>query len=1137
MPQTKQPDYKILFESAPGLCLILLPDLTIVAVSNAYLDATMTKRNEIIGRGLFEVFPDNPDDAGADGVSNLSTSLNFVLKNKVAHTMAVQKYDIRRPDGTFEERYWSPINKPVLDKENQVACIIHRVEDVTEFVLITKEQHKKDILTEDLQKQLEKYEIEILKRTKEVQQLNVELEKNLAAKSMEATRYKETLIESFERITDAFVSLDKNWCYTYMNKKAGEIFGRNPKEMIGRHIWTEFPEGIDQTFYKAYHRAMAEQQFIHVEEYYPPYDKWFENHIYPSPEGLSIFFRDITERKKAERLMAGEKQVMQQIALNKPLTEILETIVLNIEKFIPEGICSILLIDQDGLRVRHGAAPHLPQAFNLAIDGGLIGENAGSCGTAAYRKKNVIVSDIANDPLWADYKEIALSHELKACWSTPIISNDDQVLGTFAVYYKSPRSPEPSSFEIIDRATSMAKIAIEQNHNTEKIIQSEEKYRTLVEQASDAIFLFDYNGNFLDVNSSAEKLSGYSRKELLQLTIYHLAVEENIRMNPFLYKELHPGKILIGERKYKRKDGLIVDVEVSTKLLTDGRFQGIARDITERKKAEEAIIESEEKYRSLIENSPDIIIQLDLDEKVQFINYTEGGFTKEQVIGTSAYNFVMPEFHKMVKEAHKKIVATRQSQTYETVALGLDGMKRWFFTKAGPIIINNKVTGITLITRDITERKKAEDQIKKEKDFSDTIINTLPGIFYLFDTNGKFLLWNKNFETVSGYRAEEISAMQPDNLMPREEIEVTSQNIEKVFRNEISEFEANLLTKNREKIPLLTFNTSINIEGRFCMLGTAIDLTKLKKAEDQITREKELSDSIINSLPGVFYLFDANRKLLRWNKNFETVTGYSTEEIGQIEPIDFYEGEGRKLMQENFAKTLQEGGASFEANLVTKKRETILYYFTGLLVNYEGKPCLIGTGIDISIRKKAEEEVKKIQLRFQAMVENDENLIILLDKNFKIIYKSPSSERMRGWTFSELTDRNFMEDIHPDDRENMKNTVREVLNNPGKTILSLTRLLHKSGNYIFLEGYMTNLLANENVKAIIANFQDVTERKKAEEEILLLNQELEDRVKERTKELKTANKDLEEINDLFVGREARIIELKEELMMLKNKIT
>src|SRR5215470_2226228 len=101
----------------------------------------------------------------------------------------------------------------------------------------------------------------------------------------------------FERISDAFVALDKNWCYTYMNKKAGEIFDRDPAAMIGKHIWTEFPEGIDQPFYRAYYKAMDEQEYIHLEEYYAPYDRWFENHIYPSSNGLSIFFRDVTERK------------------------------------------------------------------------------------------------------------------------------------------------------------------------------------------------------------------------------------------------------------------------------------------------------------------------------------------------------------------------------------------------------------------------------------------------------------------------------------------------------------------------------------------------------------------------------------------------------------------------------------------------------------------------------------------------------------------------------------------------------------------------------------------------------------------------------------------------------------------------
>jgi PAS domain-containing protein len=109
------PDFKSLFETAPGPYLVLLPDFTIAAVNDAYLKATMTEREAILGHGLFEIFPDNPDDNKADGVLNLRASLNYVLQHKQPHTMAVQKYDIRRPDGVFEERYWSPLNTPVFN--------------------------------------------------------------------------------------------------------------------------------------------------------------------------------------------------------------------------------------------------------------------------------------------------------------------------------------------------------------------------------------------------------------------------------------------------------------------------------------------------------------------------------------------------------------------------------------------------------------------------------------------------------------------------------------------------------------------------------------------------------------------------------------------------------------------------------------------------------------------------------------------------------------------------------------------------------------------------------------------------------------------------------------------------------------
>lgn len=172
------PDFRILFESAPGLYLVLTPDLTIVAASDAYLRATMTIREQILGRGLFDVFPDNPDDPAASGVRNLKASLDRVLQNRAPDHMAVQKYDIRRPEsegGSFEERYWSPVNSPVFGREGEIAYIIHRVEDVTEFIRLKqlgREQHQ---LTQDLQSRAEKMEFEIHLRAQELDKANRQL--------------------------------------------------------------------------------------------------------------------------------------------------------------------------------------------------------------------------------------------------------------------------------------------------------------------------------------------------------------------------------------------------------------------------------------------------------------------------------------------------------------------------------------------------------------------------------------------------------------------------------------------------------------------------------------------------------------------------------------------------------------------------------------------------------------------------------------------------------------------------------------------------------------------------------------------------------------------------------------------------
>ncbi len=147
-------DFRAIFENTPGLYLVLAPDLTIVAVNDAYAQATMTVRENILGRGLFDVFPDNPNELGASGVSNLRASLQRVLKYGRPDAMPVQKYDVRRPaseGGDFEERYWSPLNTPVLDKAGRVHWIIHRVEDVTGLVRAERKGEEQDRIARDNQ--------------------------------------------------------------------------------------------------------------------------------------------------------------------------------------------------------------------------------------------------------------------------------------------------------------------------------------------------------------------------------------------------------------------------------------------------------------------------------------------------------------------------------------------------------------------------------------------------------------------------------------------------------------------------------------------------------------------------------------------------------------------------------------------------------------------------------------------------------------------------------------------------------------------------------------------------------------------------------------------------------------------------
>jgi signal transduction histidine kinase/PAS domain-containing protein len=200
----------------------------------------------------------------------------------------------------------------------------------------------------------------------------------------------------------------------------------------------------------------------------------------PGRRLMHVRIIDVTQRNLDDMLRIGQGRLLEMVARGAPLRETLDSLMLLIESQSEGVLCSVLLLDQDGITIHPASAPSLPPEYMALLDGFAIGPGAGSCGTAMFRKETVIVSDITTDPLWAPYKALVAPHGLRACWSTPIFLDKDHVLGSFAMYYREVRSPNAYDMRLISVATHLAGIAIERTRREHELAQHREHLEELV---------------------------------------------------------------------------------------------------------------------------------------------------------------------------------------------------------------------------------------------------------------------------------------------------------------------------------------------------------------------------------------------------------------------------------------------------------------------------------------------------------------------------------------------------------------------------------------------------------------------------------------------------------------------------------
>ena len=293
-------DFQAVFDAAPGLYLVIYPNdpvYTIATVNRAYAQATLTRAEDITGRGLFEVFPDNPGDPEASGVRILTASLRRVLSTKKPDTLPPLKYDIRRPEGGgFEERYWSALNTPVIGAGGSIEFIIHRVEDVTEFVRLQGMEAEQGKLAGELA------EIKRLKHADEkLEQANLRNAENL------------------EGISDGFFALDPEWRFVYVNSAAESLLGARREALIGGNFWNEYPPIKGTIAESEYRRAMTERVAVEFEVFYDPWGKWYSIRAFPTLQGgLSVYFREISEQKRAETALRQSEERYRFLAESMP---------------------------------------------------------------------------------------------------------------------------------------------------------------------------------------------------------------------------------------------------------------------------------------------------------------------------------------------------------------------------------------------------------------------------------------------------------------------------------------------------------------------------------------------------------------------------------------------------------------------------------------------------------------------------------------------------------------------------------------------------------------------------------------------------------------------------------------------------
>nr|WP_052325270.1 ATP-binding protein [Hassalia byssoidea] len=982
-------NFQRLFEAIPGLYFVLTPDFAIVAASDAYLQATKRKREEIIGRKLFDVFPDNPNDPNATGVQNLRASIENVLKHRKPHTMAVQKYDIPRPEsqgGGFEERYWSALNSPLFGENGELTHIIHRTEDVTEFVLVQQQRNEQRQINQDLQTRSQQMEMDIYLRSQELQKLNEQLQTaNEALSELDRAKteffsnvsheFRTPLTLMLSPIEDALFDIDSP--LPAVQRERIEVVQRN-----GLRLLKLVNTLLD------FSRIQAGR----IQATYEPTD------LATLTTELASVFRSLIEQAGMQ-LIVECSALPEAIYIDRQMWEkIIFNLLSNAFKFTFAGRITVrlqnletdieLTIEDTGIGIPPEELPHLFERFHRVKDAQGRSFEGSGIGLA-------LVQELVK--LHGGTVSVTSVLGQGSCFKVTIPKKGtrDWGLGTGdwkKNYYPLPITNAPCPMPIAQ--SPIAYVEEAQRWLFAKEGEDKEANSTLSSVSSRSrILLADDNA---DMRDYVQRL--LSEHYIVEAVADGMAALNAIRENPpdlVLSDVMMPkmdGFELLRSLRSDPKTQEIPIILLSARAGEESRIEGLtagaddylikpfsARELLARVESNLKLAKlrqttqtlhteaetAKANLESVLANLEDGFVTLDRNWCFTYINDRKAqiwGIRREDAIGKNIWE-LLPDL--VGGELYGRLHQVMRERTPMQFEHRDANSNRWFDNRVYPT-----ADGLAIICTDISDRKRSQSALEEsQRRFRRLVESNLFGVVF-GDCFGGLHYANEYLLNLVGYTLEEMQSGQArwDQLTPKEFAALDAKAVEQLSTQGIcAPYEKVYLHKNGRRIPILIaaallqepFNENQEV------VALILDLTELQRVREERDRFFSLSLDMlaIGNFQGYF---------MQFNPAWERTLGFSETELKAKPYIEFVHPDDRAatLLE---AQKIAQGHETIGFENRYRTKEGFYRWFSWDVVSLAGQNIFYAAAHDITDRKLAEQAREQLLVREQAAREAAEN--------------------------------------------------------------------------------------------------------------------------------------------------------------------